>query len=66
MEDEVVPRDMLALDNAIFYVELGAKCNADMQTEMLEMMRILKAYLEILKADNIKLNEFQIRSRRDK
>ena len=31
MEEEVVPEDMPTLENASFYVELGAKCNADMQ-----------------------------------
>ena len=42
MEDEVVHEDMSALENAIFYVELGEKHNADMQSEMLETMRSLK------------------------
>ena len=30
MGDEVVPEDMLALENSSFYVELGAKRNVEM------------------------------------
>ena len=55
MEEEVVPEDMSALDNANFYVELGAKCNADIQLKMLETMRSLKADLESLREDKFKL-----------
>ena len=50
-----MPEGMPSLENASLYVELGAKCNAYMQSKMLEMMRSLKADLEILKADNLKL-----------
>ena len=55
MEEDLVPKDMLVLENASLYVELGAKRNTDMQSKMLEMMRSLKADLEILKVDNLKL-----------
>ena len=46
---------MPVLENASLYVELGAKCNADMQSKMLEMMRSLKEDFESLKACNLKL-----------
>ena len=55
MGEEEVPKDMPALENASFFVELGEKHNADMQLEMLETMRSLKADMESLKADNLKL-----------
>ena len=55
MEDEVVPEDMPTLEKSSLYIELGVKCDADMQSNMLETMRSLKADLEILKADNLKL-----------
>ena len=54
-EEEVGPEGMPSLENASLYIELGEKCNTDMQSEMLETMRSLKPDLEILKADNVKL-----------
>ena len=55
MSEEYVPEDMPILENASLFVELGTNRNADMQSEMLETMRILKADMESLKADNLKL-----------
>ena len=46
---------MPALENASIFVELGTKHNADMQSEMLDTMRTLKAYMESIKGDNVKL-----------
>ena len=54
-EEEVMHEGMPTLENASLYVELEARCNAHMWLEMLEMMSILKSYLEILKVDNVKL-----------
>ena len=55
MEDRVVLEYMLALENASFYVELGAKSNTKIQSKMLETMRSLKRDLEILKVGNPEL-----------
>ena len=49
-EEEVMIEGMSALENASLYIELEERRNADMQLEMLETMRSLKVYLEILKA----------------
>ena len=46
---------MSALENVSFFVELGERCNADMQSEMLEMMRSLKEDMESLKENNLEL-----------
>ena len=46
---------MPTLENASFYVELGTKRNAYMQSEILERITSLKEYLEILKEDGLKL-----------
>ena len=55
-EEEVVPEGMPTLeDTSLIYIELGEKCNADMQLEMLETMRSIKEDLEILKVENLKL-----------
>ena len=35
MEEQIVPEGMLVLENASFYVELEAKRNASIQSEML-------------------------------
>ena len=55
MGKEEVPKDMPTLENASFFVELGEKCNTDMHSEMLDTIRILKADMESLKANNLKL-----------
>ena len=55
VEEEVIPEGMPTLENASLYVELEAKRNLEIQSEMLDTMRILKAYLDILKENNIKL-----------
>ena len=53
MGEEYVPEDMPDLENASFFVELGSKRNADMQSEMLETIRSMEADMESLKSDNI-------------
>ena len=55
MGDVVVPEYISALENASFYVELGVNRNLEMHSKMLETMRSLKANLESLKTDNLKL-----------
>ena len=47
--EEYVPENMLDLENASLFVELGSKHNVDMQLEMLETMKSLKEDVEILK-----------------
>ena len=44
---------MLDMEDASLFVELGSKRNVDVQSEILETMRGLKADIESLKADNI-------------
>ena len=46
---------MPSLENQGLCVELEETCNVDMQQKMLERMRNLKAYLESLQVDNLKL-----------
>ena len=53
--EEEAPEGMPALENTSFFVELGAKSNEDMQSEVLETTRILKADMETLKEDNLQL-----------
>ena len=55
IEEETVPQGMLVLENACLYIELEAKRNAEIQSEMLETMRSLKADLDSLKVENTKL-----------
>ena len=55
MGEEEVLEDMPTLENASFFVELGAKHNANTQSEMLETMRSLKADMESIKEYNLKL-----------
>ena len=55
MEEEAVPEGMSVLEKASLYVELEAKCNVDIQSEMLETTRSSKADLDSLKVDNVKL-----------
>ena len=55
MGEEKVPEDMSTLENTSFFVELGEKYNAYMQSEMLETVRSLKEDMESLKEDNLKL-----------
>ena len=51
--EEYVPEDMLDMEDASLFVELGSKRNVDVQSEILETMRGLKVDIESLKADNI-------------
>ena len=55
MEEEPAPQGMSVPENASLYVELEAKRNTKIQLEMLETMRNLKADLDSLKVDNVKL-----------
>ena len=49
MDEEYVREDMPDLENASLFVELGSKRNADMKSEMLEIIRSLKEDMESLK-----------------
>ena len=53
MGEEYVLEDILDLENASLFVELGSKRNVDLHSEMLETMRSLKADMESIKADNL-------------